>query len=191
MKNFLPILATLLTSTYLVPSLCASDLELANGQLDNTSIGSVPSWQMNNAKAFVTDDGKSVVLLPGEFPAKFAKLWQRLAFDGNAYRALRVTIEVRSVDRSDSASMETSSAKPRLRIFFHPAETKWSNKEALWPHQKQGVFQAIDLQPDWHTVSFELQCPEDARNVEIAVETDNPPYAIEVDEISIEPLPRS
>lgn len=146
---------------------------------------------MSNAMPVTTDDGKSAVLLPSEFPNKFAKLWQRLPFDGNAYGSLRVTMEVRAVDRSDMDSMSPSDAKPRLRIFFFPAETVWSSKEILWPQGKAGVFQAINLRQDWHTVTFDLQCPEDARKVEIAVETDNPAYAIEVDDISIEPVPRS
>ena len=87
--------------------------------------------------------------------------------------------------------METSDDKPRLRIFYFPQDTTWKQDEVIWPDGKLGAYLKIEPNPDWHELSFELPCPESVRNVEIAVEVNNPPFAIEVDEITIESVPRS
>ena len=191
MKTLLLVIATVAISIFNISIIRASEPTLNNSDLDDGSGKLLPGWQLNNANAITADDGKTVVLLPGEFPGRFGKLWQRLPFHGNAHELLRVTIRVRTLDRVDADSVQTSDDKPRLRIYFFPEDTSWKQDQVIWPDGKLGAYGKIEINPDWHEVKFELPCPESARNVEIAVEVNNPPYAIEVDQISIEPVPRS
>lgn len=191
MKTLLLVIAIVAISIFNMSIIRASEPALENSDLDDGSGKILPSWQLNNANAFATDDGKTIVQLPGEFPGRFGKLWQRLSVDGNASEALRVTMRVRTVDRIDADSAQTSNDKPRLRIFYFPENTLWKQDEVIWPDDKPGVYCKIDINQEWHEVSFLLPCPAEARNAEIAVEVNNPPYAIEVDRISIESVPRS
>jgi hypothetical protein len=190
MKYPLFIFASLVTTAVFSSGLRASEISLDNSSLDGSG-NIVQGWQINNAEAITTSDGETVVLLPSEFPARFSKLWQRLPFDGNAYESLRVEMKVRAVERADLGMIDTSLPKPRLRIFYFPEETRWKQDEVLWPQGKEGILQAIEPDDGWQTVSFELECPEETRNVEIAVETDNSGYAIEVDEITIDAVSRN
>lgn len=191
MKTLLLVIATVAISIFNISIIRASEPTLNNSDLDDGSGKLLPGWQLNNANAGTTDDGKTVVLLPGEFPGRFGKLWQRLPFDGNTHDSLRVTIRVRTLDRVDAGNVKTSDDQPRLRIFYFPEGTSWMLDEVIWPDGKLGAYGKIENNPEWHEVTFELPCPEAVRNVEIAVEVNNPPFAIEVDEISIESVPRS
>lgn len=183
-------LSIFLTTAIFSSSLSALDISLVNSSLD-CSGSHLQGWQVSNADTLTTTSGETVVLLPGEFPARFSKLWQRMPFDGNSYTSLRVEMKVRTVERTDLDIVDTTLSKPRLRIFYFPDETRWKDDDAIWPQGKEGIFLAIDQVDGWQTVNFELECPEESRNVEIAVETDNPGYSVEVDEVFIEALPRS
>ena len=179
----------LAAGAFMTAGVRASDLAVTNASLDGSG-GTVQGWDLHNASVS-TDDGKSFVKLPAEKPDQFAKLWQRMSFDGNKYKSLKVVARVRAVNRSDLGAIEQSLPKPRLRIFYFPADTKWTYTEVLWPEGKSGANRVIEPSEEWREVSFDLDCPEAARNLEIAVEADNPGYAVEVDEVSVEATPRS
>jgi hypothetical protein len=191
MKSLLPVVIILGVGLLQLPTSYASGPILENPELEDGLGTQLPGWQLNNASVVSTDDAKTAVLLPSEFPGRFAKLWQRIELDGNEYASLRVTMLVRTVGRSDADTTKTSDTPPRLRIFYFPENSNGTHQEALWPHGQQGAFEGVQLSEDWQEVSFELFCPEDTRSAEIAIEADNPPFAVEVDNISIEATRRS
>jgi hypothetical protein len=181
-KTSLAIVASALVPLCVVK---ASAPSLTNPGLDSNE-SKVPAWSLNNAAPVFTDDGKTAVRLPSLRPKKYAKVYQRLPIDGETVEAVRLGATVRCIP---NAALHTGS-KPSLRFLYFPKDTNWKFSDAIWPDSSKGARTEIQFHDGWQKVWFELECPEDARFIEVLVECENPEFWLEVDEFTLELKPR-
>lgn len=164
----------------------AEEYRLNNPGLDSNE-SKVAGWNLSNAAPVFTDDGKTAVKLPAMQPKKYAKVYQRLAIDGETVGSIRLGATVRCIPR---ATPNTGS-KPILRFLYFPKVPNWKFPGAIWPTGRDGARFDIPYREGWQQVFFEMPCPKNARFIEVCVEAENPDFFLEIDGFTLEVRPRS
>ncbi|WOO43667.1 hypothetical protein [Rubellicoccus peritrichatus] len=163
-------------------SYCLAGTEqiLVNPELSVVGNDQLTGWHEHNSTTLSGTNGNAFAIIPDAEPEKFAKLFQRVSIDDVRAKAIRVSARLKTIPISGA---ESNASKPLLRIYYYPTSSDWAFKDVIWPERGKGLRKEIEFKEDWQTVTFELERPVGANGLEVAIETVNPSYQVEVDQV--------